>query len=172
MIVNHDFDSGNFAKQDDQPANVNKQNSKSPRIRVAAIIYSDDALLLVRHAKGDRSYWLLPGGGVEFGESLEAALIREVKEETNLDIGVCSLVMVADSIAPEGHKHVVNLHFLAEIRGGELECGAEPILAETQFVPLDKLGNLELHPAVQRELLEGIRHGFPQRLQYIQGRWV
>jgi hypothetical protein len=45
-----------------------------PRIRVAAIIQQGNALLMVRHQKAEHSYWLLPGGGVKSGETLEQAL--------------------------------------------------------------------------------------------------
>ena len=49
-----------------------------PRIRVSAILRRDSRLLLVRHEKQGREYWLLPGGGVGGGETLVAALKREL----------------------------------------------------------------------------------------------
>jgi len=108
---------------------------RAPRIRVAPIVVRDHALLLVRHVKGDRTYWLLPGGGVDYGETLGEALLREIKEETNLDTELGELVMVNDSIPPDGHRHVVNLYFTARVTGGELRKGAESNLAELRFVP-------------------------------------
>ena len=52
-----------------------------PRIRVSAILRWRDRMLLCRHEKPGKEYWLLPGGGVNSGESLVDALHRELREE-------------------------------------------------------------------------------------------
>ena len=56
------------------------------RVRVNGLVYRGNALLLLKHNINRTTLWAPPGGGIEFGESIEDALIREVKEETNLDI--------------------------------------------------------------------------------------
>ncbi|MFA6239725.1 MAG: NUDIX domain-containing protein, partial [Candidatus Hydrogenedentales bacterium] len=63
-------------------------SERPPRVRVAAIIVEDGKLLMVRHVKGQESYWLLPGGGVDYGESLVEALERELVEEASVGIRV------------------------------------------------------------------------------------
>ncbi len=55
-----------------------------PRIRVSAILRWQDRMLLCRHEKGEKQYWLLPGGGVNSGESLVDALHRELGEELGI----------------------------------------------------------------------------------------
>lgn len=54
------------------------------RVRVCAAIIRDDSILMVKHQEAGRVYWTLPGGGVEPGETPEAAVVREVWEETGL----------------------------------------------------------------------------------------
>ena len=151
-------------------ANVDETTSV-PRLRVAPVIVKDDAILLVRHIKGGKTYWLLPGGGVEYGESLAEALIREVKEEANLDILIGHLILVNDSIPPDRHRHVVNLYFTAEVTGGQLVMGSDDNLAELRYVPLDELTELEFYPDVRHELLQAIRAGYPDRAAYLGNLW-
>ena len=55
-----------------------------PRISVSAILRWGGRILLCRHEKADRAYWLLPGGGVNSGESLVRALHRELAEEVGV----------------------------------------------------------------------------------------
>lgn len=141
------------------------------RLRVAPVILRDDSILLVRHVKQGRTYWLLPGGGVEYGEPTAAALVREIKEETNLDIRVGDLLFVNDSIPPDHHRHVVNLYFAAEIVGGELRMGTDSNLAELRFVPVAELAGLEFYPDIREPLVRAIRAGFPDRAMYLGNLW-
>jgi len=145
---------------------------REPRIRVAAIIVKGDTLLLVRHVKGDKTYWLLPGGGVEYGESCGDALARELKEETNLDVAVRDLVMANDSIPPDTHRHVVNLYFTADVVGGDLAMGDEANLAELSYVPFDELAGLEFYPDIRDALLPALRAGLPGRAAYLGNLWI
>lgn len=145
--------------------------SAEPRIRVAAIIVQDNALLLVRHVKAGRSYWLLPGGGLEYGESLKEGLRRELREETNLTIRVGDLVIANDSINPDGSRHVLNLCFTAEIVSGDLQCGDDHRLEEVRFVSLAAVPDLTFYPDVRDVLLPAIEQGFPNRAAYLGNLW-
>jgi len=142
-----------------------------PRVRVAAIIVRDDALLLVQHEKPRRRYWLLPGGGVDYGETLVEALAREVKEETGLDVRVGQLALVNDTIPPDRHRHIVNLCFTAEPVGGELRPGRDHRLIDARFVPLDRLNELDLYPDIRNELLAQIRGRFGHTPPYLGNLW-
>lgn len=144
---------------------------KEPRIRVAPVIIQDGALLLVRHVKGERTYWLLPGGGVEYGESLEEACVREAKEETGLDIAVDRLIAVNDSIPPDRHRHVVNIYFTAHITGGEMTIGQDWNLAELRWVPLNDVPTLEFYPDIRTELMPAAAEAFPRFAAYLGNLW-
>ena len=68
---------------------------KNRDVRYQGAIIRDDQILLIRHREheSERSYWLLPGGGIEPDETEEDCVRREIKEETNLDVSVISLLV-------------------------------------------------------------------------------
>ena len=82
---------------------------------MAAVIRGDETILLVNHVKDCRSYWLLPGGGVEFGEPLGLALYREVREETGLDISPERLSGVYIESLQHGPKDVIHFAFVCSV---------------------------------------------------------
>ncbi|MEZ5099440.1 MAG: NUDIX hydrolase [Thermoleophilia bacterium] len=127
-----------------------------PRIRVAALLVRDGRVLLIRHEKHGREYWLLPGGGVRGGESLVAALRRELREEVGLedDLPLEGPIALADSISPPGAppKHVVHVVFAADL-GDRSLAGAtsvdEAVRNHRLFDPAE-VADVALHPPIQR----------------------
>ena len=81
-----------------------------------------ERILLCRHEKPGKEYWLLPGGGVESGESLIDALHRELREEVGIEdeLPFEGPVAIVDSIAPQSsasQKHVVHIIFAGDLGG-------------------------------------------------------
>ena len=131
----------------------------NPRIRVSALVRLDGQVVTVRHRNGDSVYHLLPGGGVEWGESLETALIREFREETGLAIAVGPLLFVNDTIDPAGTRHVVNLTFEATIAGGAItDNPADSRVEAVDLIPEDQISSLDLRPPVAQAVL-GVLNG-------------
>lgn len=100
-----------------------------PQLAVSAAIFRDGRLLLVRRAvEPARGFYSLPGGRVEFGESLEQAVAREVGEETGLDIDVIGLAGFRE-VLPDPARglggHYVILSFAARWRGGKVTLNQE-----------------------------------------------
>jgi 8-oxo-dGTP diphosphatase len=93
----------------------------SPQLAVSAAIFRDNRILLVRRARSPaRGYYSLPGGRVEFGESLHAALHREVAEETNLTIEIVELAGWREVLpSATGGGHYLILSFAARWVAGE-----------------------------------------------------
>ena len=130
-----------------------------PRIRVSAILRREDRILLCRHEKGGRDYWLLPGGGVNAGESLADALQRELTEECGIeeDLPLEGPVAIVDSIAPERTlraKHVVHIIFAGDLGGRSLEAvtSQDAAVRDHRLFGVDELTTVVLHPPIQRFL--------------------
>ncbi len=65
-------------------------------VRVSAIIIKGDEILLMHRKKNGEEYWVFPGGGAEDNETLDEAIVREVKEETNLDVSKHKLAFMGE----------------------------------------------------------------------------
>jgi 8-oxo-dGTP diphosphatase len=130
-----------------------------PRIRVSALLRWHGRVLLCRHEKPGREYWLLPGGGVNSGESLAEALQRELAEELGIDedVPVEGPVAIVDSIAPVrsfAAKHVVHIIFAGDLGGRSLEAvtSKDAAVRGHRLFALDELDGVVLHPPIQRFL--------------------
>ena len=142
------------------------------RIRVGGVYVTDDKLLLVRHQKGVRSYWLLPGGGVEPGENMAEALEREVREECGVLTRTSRLLFVSEAISLAHARHHVNLTFLGNIHEGEPAlCEQGPPLAEVAWLTRAQIAGVTLFPSFWRELQQAWDVGFSQLATYLGNIW-
>jgi ADP-ribose pyrophosphatase YjhB (NUDIX family) len=136
-----------------------------PIIRVAGVLVEDGRILLVEQDVSASRHWAQPGGRIEAGETLGEGLIREMKEETGLDIQVDELLYVADRIMQD--SHVVILSFLVKRKGGTLGTGTGPEFASgkikrVRMVPISQLAELGFS-ATYCALAKA---GFPERGTY------
>lgn len=144
-----------------------------PRVRVAALVLVDGRVLLVRHHKEGETYHLLPGGGVESGETLEEALVRETREESGLTIRLVRPLFLSDTLAPDGGRHVVNITFLAEATGGVLTSTPEdPRVEGVDLVEPSRLAGVDLRPPLARQIADAVERGFPDGAVYLGPLWT
>ncbi len=144
-----------------------------PRLRVAACLLERDTLLLVRQRSAAGDHWLLPGGGVEWGETLVGALRREVREETGLLIEPGGLALVCESIAPDGGRHIVHLCFRANLVSADAAAVRDPAVRELRWWPLEAVGREPLHPPVAEALRRALSAGdhAPGPLLFLGNTW-
>jgi len=132
-------------------------------VRVAGLWRRGRALLLAEHEKHGERYWVLPGGHVKRGETLEEALVREFAEEVGVDVRVGDLVLVDDFIG--AGRHVIDLYFAVE----PADAAAEPrsiedgALRGVRFVDTDAFATIDVRPPIGDALAEYVRTGRPPR---------
>lgn len=118
-------------------------------------------ILLQRRA--DSAKWGFPGGAIELGETPQMAVVREVKEETGLDVEVGELIGVyteCDMKYPNGDEaQSICMAYELKVIGGELCCDKSETL-ELKYFPLDNIP--ELFCRQHQELLDDIRNGLKQ----------
>ena len=115
----------------------------TPQVAVGAVVVNSGKLLMVKRGRNPgRGLWSVPGGRVEKGEYLNAAAVREVREETGLVVAVDRLLGILEVV---GDPHYVILDFMATLDGP-----AEPVagddVAEVRWVPLDEVAALDCTP--------------------------
>ncbi len=134
---------------------------------VRVIVLDDDnRILMVRQDHPERTVWMVPGGSIEEGESSAQAAVREVLEETGLEIETCGLIWHVEEVSERGQRFVN--FFRAKVTGGELKLGTDPefseedqVLAEIRFMTRDEVAELEnVYPEFLRgELWEHLEQG-------------
>lgn len=106
----------------------------------AFIINENNQLLLQKRAvPAEKDHWCIPGGRLEMFETLENAVIRETKEETDLDIEVIKMIGVCDHIIKEESAHWVATSFLCKIKSGVPKIMEPDKASDLRWFDLDKL---------------------------------
>ena len=120
-----------------------------PQLAVSAAIFRNHEVLLVRRARSPgKGTYSLPGGRVEFGETLHDALHREVAEETSLEIEIVDLAGWREVVpTAEGGGHYVIMSFAARCRAGDVVLNEE--LDDHRWIAPEALGEFTTTPGLQ-----------------------
>lgn len=140
-------------------------------VRIAGVLLKDLTLLLVKHHKEGRDYWLLPGGRIAAGEYSTRALKREFLEELNIAVEVNELLFVVEAIS-SANEHIIQPTFLVEAKS--LECigrGKDERVVDFGFFNHDDLKKLIIYPDISDELSEFILTGKVKN-RYLFKRWI
>lgn len=126
-----------------------------------AVVTDDQARILLVHRR-DNDLWALPGGGMELGESIAQCAVREVKEETGLDVQITGLVGVYTN-----PRHVIayddgevrqqfSLCFTTRLLGGEPLIDAES--TDIAWISPENLDDLTIHPSMRLRIDHYLQH--------------
>ena len=139
-----------------------REYPEHPMVGVGGVVIEGDRALLIRRAAPPaQGEWSIPGGLLETGETIEQGIVRELAEETGLEVGVVGLIEVLERIfpAPPGANgappdpkrpqyHFVILDYLCEVRGGKLVAGSDA--AEFAWAREEELAKFNVTVAVNR----------------------
>ena len=121
-------------------------NPTAPVVGVGGVLNRDGRVLLIRRGKPPLyGRWVVPGGTVELGESLEQALVREMREETGLEVVPLEILTVFDRIERDGDQvvyHYVIVDYLCRWLGGEALAASDAL--EAAWAALDDLPRYDL----------------------------
>ncbi len=132
----------------------------TPEVAIGAVVLRDGELLLVRRGHGPAAgEWSVPGGRVRFGEGLHEAVVREVREETGIDVVVERFLGWVERIRDaepegEGAHHFVILDFACVLLDEDQEPIADDDAAEAAWVPFGELDGMALVAGLLDFLLE------------------
>lgn len=140
------------------------------RSAARAIIVKDDALLVTHRNKFGMEYDILIGGGVDFGETLEQALLRELREESGVLIANPRLVLIEQAGEPYGTQYI----FLCDYVSGEPALAEDSMehainamgknLYQPMWRPLKDLPDVEFRSErLKQAILKGLESGFPDK---------
>lgn len=133
-----------------------------------AIVFRGNDLLVMKRNKFGSQYATLPGGGINIGEPADHALLREMSEETGVNLGDARLVFIERAAEPYGEQYI----YLANYVGGEPHLDPQSIeasinqmgknLYEPAWMPVSELATTAFISAkVKQAILDGIKNGFP-----------
>ena len=102
------------------------------RVRICGLCFKDEAILLIKHNIDGQILWAPPGGGLDFGESIEHTLIREFKEETSLDVIPGDFLFFDEFIKTP--LHALELFYKIESYTGQISSGHDPEIPGNKII--------------------------------------
>ena len=136
-----------------------REYPERPVVGVGGVVIRDGRALLVRRGSEPlKGQWSIPGGTLELGETIAEGVVRELREETGLDVRVVDLIEVFERIFPgEGRPqyHFVILDYLCEAPNGTPQPGSD--VTDVAFATEGELARYHLTPTATRVIQNAFR---------------
>lgn len=133
----------------------------APVVGVGGVVVRDGRVLLIRRGKAPLyGRWVVPGGTVELGETLEEALVREMEEETSLRVEPIEVLTVFDRIERDGERvvyHYVIVDYLCRWLSGEAKAGSDAL--DAAWATPEQLAGYDLPPKALEVVQDAFRRG-------------
>jgi 8-oxo-dGTP diphosphatase len=130
-----------------------------PLVGVGGVVVREGQVLLIRRGKEPLyGRWVVPGGTVELGETLQEALVREIREETGVEAEPMEMLTVFDRIERRGERvdyHYVIVDFLCRWRSGEARAASDAL--DAAWVAPEALATYDLPAKALEVVSEGLR---------------
>ena len=138
---------------------MRREYPDAPIVAVGVVVLREDEVLLVRRGQEpSKGRWGVPGGAVELGETVRQAAVREVQEETGVEIQAGEVITVLDAITPGEDRHprfhYVLVELLARYVGGQPSAATDAL--ETRWFSLDELAHIDVPPVTVQVIREGL----------------
>ncbi|TDA40067.1 MAG: NUDIX hydrolase [Candidatus Methanomethylicota archaeon] len=132
-----------------------REYPERPLVGVGVILVKDRQILLVKRGhEPNKGMWSIPGGLIKLGETAEEAAIREVREETGLEVSIGAVAGVFNVIIKDSDSkikyHYVIIDYFGEVVGGMLRPGTD--VTDARWFWLDEIGDVETSPTVRKAL--------------------
>ena len=134
-------------------------NNHVPRITVDGIVINNQTILLIKRKNEPfKDHWALPGGFVEYGETTEHAVIREVHEETGVTTKINTIAGVYSDPQRDPRGHTISIVYVLDYIHGPVQSGDDA--ADARFFPLTALPALAFdHAQIVQESLKRLYNG-------------
>ncbi len=130
-------------------------SEKIPEVVVGVLIYNNKNEIFLAKCSKWKNKWVVPGGHLEYGETLDNCVKREVKEETDLDITKIKLISTQESVfSKEFHekRHMIFLDFAAKARTNDIKLNKE--LQEYKWISPRKALSLDINKSTRKFIKE------------------
>ncbi|MBF6236648.1 NUDIX domain-containing protein [Nocardia otitidiscaviarum] len=137
----------------------NAPTPNSIKVAVSALVRDESGRILMIH-RTDNDMYSIPGGGLEAGETVSEAVVREVKEETGIDVDIVKMIGVfsnPDHVIAYDDGEVrqeFSICFIAKPTGGELRTSSES--KDVKWVAVENLSDLDIHPSIRLRISQGL----------------
>ena len=126
---------------------------KTPRLGASVLVKHENKYLLgKRNKENANGKWIIPGGGINWGETSEQAAIREIKEETGIDVKIKKLICIKEIIATHADYHSIVFFYLAEPISKKIIASED--VSEARYFSIEEIKELDVVQSVKDVFLE------------------